>query len=127
MAFYITAKNGRVIKEEKRGRLRKGHKEVLDDGWSQSNVIASPEEYSLKKMSAWINASSIERDKGIVSFFLCNISPSCPIEILRTYRFICRIDIDLYSGSLLIWWLEFIKDQPDLIIIDAIKERDKKK
>ena len=122
MSYYLDIHEGRVSRERKKGRVKKGYTEVDDGIWTKLNcdIEVAEESFPVNKVFMWLNASANKRYPDLFSLSLCNVSPKCPFPSLAKDRYACRIDMDLVYGSLLVWRLMYNEDEPDLIIEDAL-------
>lgn len=124
MSYYFEIIDGLVqIQEKKAGRTKKNFKEIHQGLYAKHpvDVAQSHELFELKQVINWLNGSNIERSDNCISLFLCNISSNCPFKDLFNHQlYASRIDLDLLSGSLLVWRFEYFTDQPDLVLFNVI-------
>lgn len=127
MSYYLSIIDNHIVCEDKGpGRPRKGYKQVSQDMWAKDHlsVVISTKQYCVDDVLKWLNASSIQRSTDSMSLFLCHTSPNCPINELLGDCYACRINIDLTGKSLLVWWLQYIPNMPDLIIYNILRENE---
>jgi len=82
-----------------------------------TQVLRSNFPLSLNELLSSISCSTINRKKdGVVSLFMCSVSPSCKSEELRANRDATRIDIQVVTGDIRVWRLTYNPRKPDLVI-----------
>jgi hypothetical protein len=84
-------------------------------------VIRSETPAPIEDIVSSIASSSIDRRvKGIVSLFMCHVTPSCKVKELQKYKDETRIDIDLVSGELHLWHFAYDPNKPDVVIENGV-------
>lgn len=78
------------------------------------------ESYDLDEVLRSIHGTQ-KKSGNLLSFMLCDIQPTCPIETLRDMSHVSRIDIDLFEGDIKIWQVEYQEGNPDVIISNAFE------
>ena len=84
-------------------------------------VLRSETPVVLEDLISSIACSNIDRrTNGIVSLFLCHITPSCRNTELKKFKDVTRLDIDLASGEIHVWHLLYTESKPDVVIENGI-------
>ena len=86
-------------------------------------VLQASNRFDLDRVLGWINSSHIERETGVITLFMCTISPSCEIPELLLNRQVTRVEVPITTGALRIWLFEFTPDRPDIVIEEAYVAR----
>lgn len=93
---------------------------VIKGVWKRNTctkVLHSQTPLRLPELLKSISCSNISRKKsGVVSLFLCHISPSCKSAELKSQKDATRIDIKMGSGEIRIWHLAYNPRKPDVVI-----------
>jgi hypothetical protein len=95
---------------------------VLQGVWkrnprSSTEVLRSQTPLRLNEIISSISCSNISRKKdGVVSLFMCHVSPSCKSAELKAQKDATRIDIKVHSGDIRIWRLTYNPRKPDVVI-----------
>lgn len=71
---------------------------------------------SLDEFLKKITSSHIERTEKSIIFFMCSISPSCKISELIQNSPASRIEVNIKTGDVRIWFYDYKPRKPDILI-----------
>lgn len=94
-------------------------------GKRRTKVLRSQLPLSLDQLISSISCSNIDRKKlDKISLFMCQVSNKCPNTELKIHKNASRMDIDMKSGKVRVWLLNYDPHRPDLVIENALILRD---
>ncbi len=86
-----------------------------------AKVLRSEEALPLDQFISSVACSNIDRRKGErISLYMCQVSQSCPSKAIRQHRDASRMDIDMTTGKVRVWFLAYNSRKPDVIIENAV-------
>lgn len=87
----------------------------------RTKVLHSQSPISLDQLISSISCSNIDRKKlGKISLYMCQVSQKCPNTELKMHRDASRMDVDMKSGKVRVWFLNYRPHRPDVVIENAV-------
>jgi hypothetical protein len=127
MSVYVECRGGLPVLTPKKGRTKKGYYALPYDSsiWVPEGasyyVVRAKQSFPKYEIESAINHGYMRKNINLTCLFMCDVSPNTKVTELLNVSSASRMNIDDYSKSLSVWYMNYDPDDPDLIILNILQ------